>query len=39
MSRIGKSTGTESRLVVSRDKEEEGMRRSCLMGIQGFILG
>ena len=39
MSRISKSTGTESRLVVARDKEDEGMGRSCLMGIQGFILG
>ena len=39
MSRIGKSTETESRLVVARDKEDEGMGRSCLMGIQGFILG
>ena len=27
MPRIGKSTGTESRLVVARDKEEEGMGR------------
>ena len=27
MSRIGKSTETESRLVVARDKEDEGMGR------------
>jgi len=39
MSRIGKSTGTESRLVVARDEEEEGMGRSCLMGIQGSPYG